>query len=454
MIEGITSKVAKLIPLGLFLISALAEPVSFSSATGLQAYLDSLPPFSRVELTGRCRGRLRITKPVHLVGKGAVLDGQGKGDVVVVESSASGTIIEGFTIKNSGRSLYFYHSGIKVDGASRVVIRKNRFENILTAIYLKKAKDCVVEDNVSEGLAASSEWIERCGDGIRLYASKNIKVINNRMSNHRNGLYVEHSHNCRIERNYITGSVSQALYIELAFNNVFDGNVFEDNSTGALVLIARGSVFRNNVFRHHRTHFGYGLLIRETSGVLVEGNLFHENTKGLFMDIADRCTIRNNTFVANGWAIDLFSSCKNNVFYNNLFMASVFDVSGNVKETSNYFFHPTRCRGNYWDSYRGYDLDGDGIGDVPHRPVSFFARLAKRYPDMTIFSLSPVAEAIDFAEKLLPVFSGEGFLDRYPLVKPPFRPPFSRKGNLLHSLFLALFALALPLAFVVYYSRY
>ncbi len=454
MIERITSKTAKLTLLILVLVPLLAEPLRFSSASQLQAYLDSLPPFSKVELTGRCRGTLRIRKPVHLVGKGAVLDGEGKGDVVVVESSASGTVIEGFIIENSGRSLYFYHSGIKVDGASRVVIRKNRFDNILTAIYLKKAKDCVVEENISEGLAASSEWIERSGDGIRLYASKNIRVINNRMREHRNGLYVEHSHNCRIEGNYITGSASQALYLELAFNNVFEGNIFDDNSTGALVLIARGAVFRKNVFRHHRTHFGYGLLIRETSGVLVEGNLFYENTRGLFMDIADRCTIRNNTFVANGWAVDLFSSCKNNVFYNNLFMASVFDVSGNVKETSNYFFHPARCRGNYWDSYRGYDLDGDGIGDVPHRPVSFFARLAKRYPDMTIFSLSPVAEAIDFAEKLLPVFSGEGFLDRYPLVRPPFQPPVSQRGHVFYSLFLGLFALALPLAFVVYYSRY
>jgi nitrous oxide reductase len=35
-------------------------------------------------------------------------------------------------------------------------------------------------------------------------------------------------------------------------------------------------------------------------------------------------------------------------------------------------------RENYWDNYEGYDLDRDGYGDVPFRPVRLFALTISR----------------------------------------------------------------------------
>ena len=36
--------------------------------------------------------------------------------------------------------------------------------------------------------------------------------------------------------------------------------------------------------------------------------------------------------------------------------------------------------GNYWDRYEGYDLNRDGVGDVPFRPVSLYAVVVERMP--------------------------------------------------------------------------
>ena len=33
---------------------------------------------------------------------------------------------------------------------------------------------------------------------------------------------------------------------------------------------------------------------------------------------------------------------------------------------------------NYWSNYTGYDLDKNGIGDVPYRPVKLFSYIVNQ----------------------------------------------------------------------------
>ena len=46
----------------------------------------------------------------------------------------------------------------------------------------------------------------------------------------------------------------------------------------------------------------------------------------------------------------------------------------------------TKFKSNYWSEYTGYDLDRDGIGDVPYRPVKLFSYIANRTPETIIFA--------------------------------------------------------------------
>ncbi len=59
-------------------------------------------------------------------------------------------------------------------------------------------------------------------------------------------------------------------------------------------------------------------------------------------------------------------------------------------------------RGNYWDTYIGFDRDNDGVGDQPHYQFMFSDRIWRDYPKARFFCGSPALEVLDLAERLAP----------------------------------------------------
>lgn len=402
-----------------FYLGAGTEPQpvrKFENIQALERYIASLKQFERITVTGHYKGTLTIRKPVHLEGRNAVFDGEGKHDVIIVLGTASGTVLETLDIVDSGRSLYRYHCGVKVEEAKNLVIKNNRFRDNLTAIYLKKSHGSKVLGNHSIGLARSLS-VERAGDGIHLFASKNLLIEGNDMAEHRDGTYMEYTHHVKTIDNRFARHSRYGLHYMYSADNRFEENIFEACGTGAAVMYTDRVVLKRNVFRDIRGSRAYGILFKDARNMRLEENAFIENTIALYLDNSHKNIITNNMFIANGWVMDLWSSCENNIIYGNAFIASTYEVSSNIRKTRNHFFHPEKKTGNYWDSYAGYDLDGDGIGDTEHNPVSFFGYLAKRYPDITVFAKSPVAAALDFAERALPIVGAKGFSDKYPLMK-------------------------------------
>lgn len=70
-------------------------------------------------------------------------------------------------------------------------------------------------------------------------------------------------------------------------------------------------------------------------------------------------------------------------------------------------------RDNYWDDYRGYDWDGDGVGSVPNRRPQSFVALKAWQELAAIFFSSPLQRAVDDLD-----LRGE-VVDTYPLSQPP-----------------------------------
>ncbi|MCP4153834.1 MAG: nitrous oxide reductase family maturation protein NosD [bacterium] len=409
----------------IFLSPGFALPLqgtgTFKDIKALEKRIDALEEFETIEVEGHYRGQLTIRKPVRLTGKNVVFDGLGKRDVILVEKTASGTVLDGLFIINSGRSLYHYDCGIKVDGAREMIIKNNRFENNLTAIYLKKSHGSKVLNNESTGLARDLS-VEQAGDGIHLFASKKLLIEGNRMFEHRDGTYMEYSHHVDVLNNHYARHLRYGLHYMYSKDNRFEDNLFEDCSTGASIMYTERVILKRNIFRNIRGSRAYGILFKDARDMRLEENAFIENTIALYMDNSHRNIIYNNLFAGNGWVIDIFSSCHGNIIYGNAFIACTYEVSSDIRRTKNHFFHPEKKIGNYWDTYAGYDLDNDGLGDIAHNPVSFFGYLAKRYPDITVFAKSPVAAAIDYAERAMPIVSTEGFQDKYPMIRwTPFK---------------------------------
>src|SRR5262249_21761154 len=148
---------------------------------------------------------------------------------------------------------------------------------------------------------------------------------------------------------------------------------------------------------------------------LAEENFIISNATGIFMEALRRSTFRNNVIAENDVALQMFSSADENVFTSNNFVANLSPLALIGKNTTTRW--QENGRGNYWSDYDGYDLDGDGIGDVPHKVQNIFEYMEGNYPRLRIYLDSPAAQALATAEKTFPVLKSSGEADRAPIIK-------------------------------------
>jgi nitrous oxidase accessory protein len=131
----------------------------------------------------------------------------------------------------------------------------------------------------------------------------------------------------------------------------------------------------------------------------------------LFIEGADRVTFRMNRVQRNGWAVRILGSSQDNHFTANDFVENNFDLTTNARRSDNTF------EGNHWSAYRGYDLAGDGFGDVPHRPVRLFSVIVDRKPAAMILLRSFFVDVLEVAERVLPVLTPETLVDPSPRMR-------------------------------------
>jgi nitrous oxidase accessory protein len=72
---------------------------------------------------------------------------------------------------------------------------------------------------------------------------------------------------------------------------------------------------------------------------------------------------------------------------------------------------------NYWDKYEGYDLDKNGIGDVPYHPLSMYSMVVEQNPNSIILLRSFMVSLLDKAEKAIPSITPEQLIDGKPLMR-------------------------------------
>lgn len=355
-----------------------------------------------------------VTRKVLIRGTGAAIFHGGDHQVLTI--LADSVTLRGLVIRDMIPVSSEDRAAIRVTGSRGCVIEHNTLLGTFFGVYLSKTTGCVVRDNRIVG-TGSREALS--GNAIHSWTSDSLTVTGNTLSGHRDGIYFEFTSHARVTGNTSDRNLRYGLHFMFSDDCTYRGNRFGANRAGTAVMYSRRVTMAANSFERSTGNASYGLILKELTDSRLTGNSFAANTAALYLEGTTRVTVDSNRFRDNGWAVQVMADAQETSFAGNRFEGNSFDVSTNSINAS------SRFEGNYWDRYRGYDLDRDGRGDVPFAPVRLFALIVQQNPPTLILLRSFFVSVLDAAERVAPVLTPATMIDHHPLMRPPALEPTS-----------------------------
>ena len=349
-----------------------------------------------------------IDKPLIIEGVGdAILDGESAHAILTV--AADDVTVRHLHFRDVGVSYTSDLAAVRVLAVRNCRIEDNRIERAFFGIYLAKSVGCRVIHNDIRGAARDET---SSGNGIHLWAARDALIADNHVSGQRDGIYFEFVTHTVVRGNTSEHNLRYGLHFMYSDDCEYLGNTFRYNHAGVAVMYTHRVLMAGNRFESNWGDAAYGLLLKEIDDSRVEDNEFAHNTVGLSADGANRLVASHNTFRSNGWAVRLLSSTDDARFERNNFFDNTFDVGMRGGETT------TRFAGNYWDDYRGYDLDRNGVGDAPFHPVRLFSLIVAQNPPTLVLLRSSFVMLLDGVERAVPSLTPSSVVDDTPALTP------------------------------------
>jgi nitrous oxidase accessory protein len=350
-----------------------------------------------------------IGKPLTLIGEdGVVIDGEKRGSILKIQTVD--VHISNLNLKHVGISHTDEFAAVHVSESKNFTLDKLVVEDAFFGFLIEGSSKGAITNNE---LSGESELEFYSGNGVHAWKSKELTITGNTIRNLRDGIYLEFVDNSEVTNNLSEKNIRYGLHFMFSDNNAYSQNVFKNNGAGVAVMFSKGLKMTENQFVSNWGTASFGLLLKEINDAEITDNIFTENTVAISVEGSSRINYFNNTLSGNGWGVKMSGGCYDNRFSRNAFSNNSFDVSFNSRLNDNEF------NGNYWSTYSGYDLDKDGIGDVPHRPVKLFSYVVNRTPETMILLRSLFVDLINFSENVTPVFTPVELKDDNPLMKEP-----------------------------------
>jgi nitrous oxidase accessory protein len=366
----------------------------------VQAALDAVADGAAVCLgPGTHAGPLVIRHPLVLWGPhDAVVKSTGVGTTIDVQCSRVEVL--GITVDGSGARYDLLDSAIAVHGDD---VRVQGVE-ILRAVFgvlVNQSNRIRILDNVIHG--TEEQAIGLRGDPIRLWETRDSVISGNRVLAGRD-VVVWYSSNNRIENNLVSDG-RYGTHLMYAHGNLILGNRYERDVVGVFLMYSRNIRLDKNQFLHAEGAAGMGLGFKESGNVRVRDNAFVNNTVNVFMDnsplhMGDENVFERNVFALGEVGIDFHSSQHHNLFVDNAFQGN----TDHVRVDGNGDALGVTWLRNYFDDYAGYDLDGDGFGDVAHEVRRLSGDLVQRSPQLAFLRGTPALWLADVVSSVAPLF--------------------------------------------------
>lgn len=389
----------------------------------IQSLIEQAQPGDTVIVDGgRYCEDIVITKSIHLIGnQSPVIYGTGKGSTVTILSPQC--TFSGFVIEHSGNMLVNEDAGILIK-SNHNIIRNNTLNDILFGIYLYMSDSNFIAQNVVTGRQSLSQG-ER-GSGIHLWNSNHNVLEKNTISETRDGFYIQNANHTLIQDNEVH-HLRYGLHYMYADSNTFLRNIFRDNVAGAAIMFTRGIVMKHNIFLRNRGFASYGMLLQDCHYSIADSNIFSDNVIGIFFESSTNNLFHNNIIARNDLALEMFQNSIHNTFTENNFIDNLNPLTIVGRRTES--FWSLNGKGNYWSSYDGYDLDKNGIGDIPMKIENVFSYLEGNNANVRLYLYSPASQALAVAGKSFPILDVSGEIDEHPLMCPVPLKWFNKKMN-------------------------
>ncbi len=347
---------------------------------------------------------LEVHKSIIIRGEaGTILDGANEGGILVFKSDDFE--LRDLKLINVPVSYIKDYAAVKVVRVRNFIIDNIELQDIFFGILIEKSHHGKI---LNTKVSSKAKNEANSGNGIHIWHCSNMEVVGNEVFGMRDGIYFEFVTESKIHSNNSHDNIRYGLHFMFSNNDTYYNNTFKNNGAGVAVMFSKFIIMYQNKFSHNWGSASYGLLLKEIYDTQIYDNIFEENTIGIKGEGCTRINYKNNTFLRNGWAIKIAGACYANIFENNDFMHNSLDLAYNTKVNDNKF------ENNYWSEYSGYDLDNDGVGDVPFRPVKLFSYVVNETPEALVLLRSLFVDIINFSEKVTPIFTPDNLLDQKP----------------------------------------
>lgn len=348
-----------------------------------------------------------VAIPVTIAGQGwPVLDGEHQRQIMTI--AADSVTLRGLQFRNVGVAFTEDLAAIKVLRSSACTISGNKIDDAFFGIYLQQSSGCLIDHNI---LRSTNPRDATSGNGIHLWNSRDVTIVGNSITGHRDGIYFEFVRQAHVRENLSVGNLRYGLHFMYSDSCDYASNDFRRNGAGVAVMYSHFVHMTGNRFEDNSGAAAYGLLLKEIADAHLERNVFSHNATGLFADGATRLIADHNDFLNNGWAVKLQASTEDATFSANNFAGNTFDLATNSLTNTAIF------KGNYWSAYEGYDINHDGVGDVAFRPVRLSSVIVARNEPALILLRSIFMTLMDAAERVLPSLTPDGLSDSAPAMR-------------------------------------
>ncbi len=322
------------------------------------------------------------------------------GEGTTVRLSGAGAQLLGLTVDGSGGRYDLMDAAVRVEAddcrVEGVLVRGAVFGIVTELCERVTVRGCCVR-----GIGGAALGMR--GDGIRAWETSDSLFEDNVVIGSRD-LVVWYSSRNRLLRNRVFGG-RYGSHLMYSHDCLLADNQYIGNVVGIFVMYSHDVTISGNLIGGGTGAAGIGIGVKESSDLHIRANDLIRNTRGIYIDSSpfqpgSKLTVSGNDLRLCQTAVAFHSAPTSGEFFGNVLRDNAVQVA--VEGGGDCL--NAQFSGNDWDDYRGYDLDGDGFGDLPHESRRGLAQILGTRPDVAFLRGTPVFATFDAVASALPLW--------------------------------------------------